>query len=215
MGGAAAGGGRQGGIVSDPHDDDRLVADCLALAPGAWDRFLSRFIGLFRHVARRVAATVTGRDGPEDVDDAVAEILLEVLRNDSAVLRSYAGRSGLATYLAVIGRRVALRRLARKNGSSLESVAEPVDDHDDIADVLSRDQIAGLLSQLGEFDARLVRLHHLESRSYGEISRVTGLPLGSIGPALSNARRLMREAAAGGQPAAASDGPVATRQQAG
>ena len=47
-----------------------------------------------------------------------------------------------------------------------------------------------------EADAQLVRLHHLESRSYGEISRITGLPIGSIGPALSRARQKMRDDAA-------------------
>jgi DNA-directed RNA polymerase specialized sigma24 family protein len=46
-------------------------------------------------------------------------------------------------------------------------------------------------------EAKLVRLHHLEARSYGEISRITGMPLGSIGPALSRARQKMRDA---GQP---------------
>jgi len=37
-----------------------------------------------------------------------------------------------------------------------------------------------------------VRLHHLEARSYDEISRLTGMPLNSIGPALSRARQKMR-----------------------
>jgi RNA polymerase sigma-70 factor (ECF subfamily) len=186
--------------MPDPESDDRLVADCLSLAPGAWDRFLARFAGLFRHVARRVSTAATGRGGAEDLDDAVAEIVLEVLRNDAAVLRFYAGRSGLASYLAVIARRVVLRRLMRPRATPSSPGGEPADGHDEFAVILNRDQIAGLLSRLGEADARLVRLHHLESRSYGEISRVTGIPLGSIGPALSRARRLMREVveAAGG-----------------
>lgn len=192
--------------MPDPEGDDRLVADCLSLVPGAWDRFLARFVGLFRHVARRVSGASAGRGGAEDLDDAVAEIVLEVLRNDSAVLRCYAGRSGLASYLAVIARRVALRRLSRHAAMPSDGRSEPADGHDDIAVILTRDQIAGLLSRLGEADARLVRLHHLESRSYGEISRVTGLPLGSIGPALSRARRLMREAVDGaGRPNNASE----------
>jgi DNA-directed RNA polymerase specialized sigma24 family protein len=39
----------------------------------------------------------------------------------------------------------------------------------------------------------MLRLHHLEGRSYGEISRLTGVPLGSIGPMLARARHKMRE----------------------
>jgi DNA-directed RNA polymerase specialized sigma24 family protein len=49
-----------------------------------------------------------------------------------------------------------------------------------------------MLSGLDETEARLVRLHHLEARSYGEISRLTGMPLGSIGPALARARQKMK-----------------------
>jgi RNA polymerase sigma-70 factor (ECF subfamily) len=55
-----------------------------------------------------------------------------------------------------------------------------------------RDQVAALLDRLEPDEARLVRLHHLESRSYGEISTLTGLPLGSIGPVLSRARLKLR-----------------------
>jgi RNA polymerase sigma-70 factor (ECF subfamily) len=211
--------------MPDAREDDRLVADCLALVPGAWDRFLTRFAGLFRHVARRVSPAA-GRQRPEDLDDAVAEIVFEVLRNDAAVLRSYAGRSGLATYLAVVGRRVVLRRLCRRDGVVRPGGYGPVDAHDDMAVILTRDQIEGLLAHLDDADSRLVRLHYLESRSYGEISRITGLPLGSIGPALSRARRLMRDAAVGAalQPAPFSGGRPsgqheadgsASRQQAG
>lgn len=189
----------QAGVhVPDPQDDDRLIADCLSLAPGAWEGFLARFGGLFRHVVRRTALLTKTSEGSEDLDDAVAEIVLEILRNDARVLRSYAGRSGLAAYLAVIARRVALRRLFRIQSRDVPESAEPLDTHDDVATILTKDEIASLLTHLNEADARLVRLHHLESRSYGEISRVTGLPLGSIGPALARARRQMREAATGG-----------------
>ena len=53
-----------------------------------------------------------------------------------------------------------------------------------------------MLSLLDDSEALLVRLHHIEARSYGEISRLTGLPLGSIGPALSKAREKLRRTGA-------------------
>jgi DNA-directed RNA polymerase specialized sigma24 family protein len=52
--------------------------------------------------------------------------------------------------------------------------------------------VEALLEGLEADEARLVRLHHIEQRSYGEISHLTGMPLGSIGPALSRARAKMR-----------------------
>lgn len=168
---------------------------CLAGEAGAWDAFVDRFAGLFAHVADRSAR---GRQTPlpaADRDDLVAEILLECLRNDAAVLRSFAGRSSLPTYLTVIARRVAVRRLVR-DFEALRLVVATEPPEPAAADLPARledhEQIATCLGRLEPDEARLVRLHHLEARSYGEISRLTGLPLGSIGPALSRARGKLR-----------------------
>jgi DNA-directed RNA polymerase specialized sigma24 family protein len=58
--------------------------------------------------------------------------------------------------------------------------------------VADREEVELMLRGLEETEARLVRLHHLEARSYGEISRLTGMPLGSIGPSLARARQKMK-----------------------
>jgi RNA polymerase sigma-70 factor, ECF subfamily len=39
----------------------------------------------------------------------------------------------------------------------------------------------------------VVRLYHLEGKSYDEISRQTGVPTGSVGPTLTRARAKMRQ----------------------
>lgn len=181
--------------VSEPPSaaaDRRIVAACLAAEPGAWDAFVSQFGGLFDYVVVRTASQRGMRLSTADRDDLVADVLLECLRNDAAVLRSFAGRSSLATYLTVISRRVAVRgllRLLEAGPLSTDPAAPPS------RSAVDRDEVESLLGVLDETEAKLVRLHHLEARSYGEISRLTGLPLGSIGPALSRARQKMRSAA--------------------
>jgi len=179
--------------------DQRLLEACLTGSPGAWEAFIDRFGGLLAQVASRTAAA---RGQPLDAagrEDAVADMLLECLRNDAAVLRAFAGRASLATYLAVVARRVAVRRLLRSaplaagDGTDAAAPGEP-------ARIEDRDQVEALLGRLDGDEARLVRLHHLEARSYGEISRLTGLPLGSIGPALSRARRKLRDLMAASDP---------------
>jgi len=175
-------------------DDAALVRSCLAGEPGAWDRFLTRFGGLFAYVVRRLAEQRQVPWAAADRDDAVAEILLECLRNDAAVLRAFAGRSSLSTYLTVVARRVAVRGLLRTvpvlrlDGQPRQPAAP--DGH--LAGAEHRAEIETLLGRLAPDEARLVRLHHLEARSYDEISRLTGMPLNSIGPALSRARQKMR-----------------------
>jgi len=183
---------------ASPDDDRSLVEACLTGSPGAWDAFVARFAGLFAHVAGRTAERRGAPLPPADREDAVAEIVLECLRNDAAALRAFAGRSSLPTYLTVIARRVTVRHLLRnlrafRGSLAAEGAAEPAGRPGDApARIEDREQIESLLARLGPDEATLVRLHHLESRSYGEISRLTGLPLGSIGPALSRARLKLR-----------------------
>jgi RNA polymerase sigma-70 factor (ECF subfamily) len=49
------------------------------------------------------------------------------------------------------------------------------------------------LLRLDQRDAQIVRMYHLEGKSYREISSTMGIAENSIGPALSRARTQMRE----------------------
>jgi len=178
-------------------EDAALVQDCLRGAPGAWDRFVDRFAGLFHHLVDRTCSQRRLALSATDRDDVIAEILVEVLKDNAAVLRGFAGRSSLATYLAVIARRTAVRMLSHADAPVVRvdlptAGAAVVDRHADHRRA-DREEIEGLMGCLEPDEAKLIRLHHLEARSYGEISRLTGLPLGSIGPALSRARQKMRD----------------------
>jgi RNA polymerase sigma-70 factor (ECF subfamily) len=178
-------------------EDRQLLQECLQGIPAAWDAFVARFGGLLAFVVDRTAAQRRMSLTQADRDDLLADILLEILHHDAAVLRGFAGRSSLATYLAVVARRVAVRCLA-KVAEKTHGQRPFTDDHepahgDDGQDRLAdREQVERMLGGLEETEARLVRLHHLEARSYGEISRLTGMPLGSIGPALARARQKMK-----------------------
>lgn len=177
--------------------DRRLVEDCVAGLPGAWEMFVGHFGGLLHHVAQRTAAQRGRTLGLADRDDIVADILLACVRDDAAVLRAFAGRASLPTYLTVIARRVAARWLTRQARAAAPVGARHVATQPAGASPIDREEIEHLLGRLDERERLLVRLHHLEARSYGEISRLTGMPLGSIGPALSRAKAKMRLPAAG------------------
>jgi len=181
-----------------PARDRQLVAECLAGHPAAWDVFLDRFGGLFSFVVDRTAAQRQLTISTADRDDLLADILLEILQRDAAVLRSFRGHSTLATYLVVMARRLAVRsldRLAERRRMAGPSAADVGRDDAGPARHDDRDEIEAMLSQLARTDpagAEMLRLHHLEGRSYGEISRLTGVPLGSIGPTIARARQKMR-----------------------
>ncbi|MFM7207422.1 MAG: RNA polymerase sigma factor [Planctomycetaceae bacterium] len=181
-----------------PPDDRGLVDGCLLGADGAWQAFVDRFAGLFMFVATATARQRGQTLAAADRDDIVADVLVECLRNDAAVLRSFAGRSSLATYLAVVARRTVARRLADESRAAAVHPSSggrrrpDVMLADEATRAADREHVESLLQALEPDEARLVRLHHLEHRSYGEISHATGMPLNSIGPALSRAREKMR-----------------------
>ncbi|NBQ53660.1 MAG: hypothetical protein EBU49_08780, partial [Proteobacteria bacterium] len=107
----------------------------------------------------------------DNLQSARDRLLVECLRNNATVLRSFAGRSSLATYLAVIARRVVARRLNDTAREAAPRVPQPrhrradVMATDETAQAADREHVESLLRGLHTDEARLVRLHHLEHRS--------------------------------------------------
>ena len=179
--------------------DRNLLQRCLSGEPGAWKDFVDRFVGLFVHVINHAAHARSVQLSQEDVDDVCAEVFLALLANDAAVLRHFRGKSSLATYLAVIARRTAIREIAqRRMAEALGHVhahqGGPGGYHVPAPDqqVETQDEIQQMIAQLPEADAEVVRQYHLEGRSYREISSKLGMPENTIGPTLTRARSKMR-----------------------
>jgi RNA polymerase sigma-70 factor (ECF subfamily) len=182
--------------------DRDLLERCVQDKPRAWEDFVDRFMGLVVHVVNHTAQIRGLRFSPEDRDDLVSEVFLGILKDNFAVLRHFRGQSSLATYLTVVARRIVVRMIVRQksqpphsgNGSHrrVDEVSDlGADPGDRIGD---RDEVERLLDDLDESEAKVVRMHHLEGKSYREISSEMGVPENSIGPILSRARDKMRRA---------------------
>ncbi|MCS7237930.1 MAG: sigma-70 family RNA polymerase sigma factor [Thermoguttaceae bacterium] len=184
--------------------DRNLLERCLARKPRSWEDFVDRFLGLFYHVIDHTASICHVHLTPADRDDLCAEIFYRLVENDFAILRRFRGQASLASYLAVVGRRIALRwlrqRMAKGAAESLPEVAPP--GLEAFADVGARDEIERLLAKLPEPDSQAMRLFYLEGKAYTEIARELGVSPNSVGPILSRAReRLKRELASQGSSA--------------
>lgn len=178
--------------------DRNLLERCLQRKPRAWEDFVDRFLGLIVHVVDHASTARNIQLGSDDRDDLCAEVFLTLIRNDFAVLRHFRGQSSLATYLTVIARRVVVHELMKRpqaqqltdsvvgEPASLVGTAEQR--------VEDREEIERLLQELPARDAEIVRMYHLEGRSYDEISESTGVSQNTIGPVLSRARTKMRHA---------------------
>ena len=177
--------------------DRRLLERCLAHRPGAWEDFTDRFLGLVVHVVSHTSQARAIRLSSHDLEDFCAEVFLAIVKDDFAVLRNFRGQSSLATYLTVIARRVVVRSLVKRQTAARLAQAAAGQLADTPAananqDVANRDELERLISALDDDEADIVRMFHLEGKTYHEISAAVGLPENSVGPTLSRAREKMR-----------------------
>ena len=195
--------------------DKDLLQRCQARSAGSWDDFVDRFLGLVLHVINHTVSSRNVQITSQDTEDYCSEVFLTIIKDDFAVLRRFRGSSSLATYLAVIARRVVVREFVKRKHpriSSAEADGESGDDTSsqafgfrirldaDPADARptaeqrasDREEVVRLLENLSASEAEIVRLHHLDGMSYREISSLLGIPENSIGPTLSRAREKMR-----------------------
>ena len=181
--------------------DRNLLERCLHRKPRAWEDFVDRFMGLVVHVVGHTAQARSIRLSAEDRDDLCAEVFLAIIRDDFALLRNFRGESSLATYLTVVARRIVVKEvLSRKSTARLGGSAAQVSQ--DVADpqpgveqrLNDREEVQQLLGRLEGTEAQVVRMYHLEGKSYQEIGSAVGMSPNSIGPILSRARLKMRNA---------------------
>ncbi len=150
-------------------------------------------MGLVVHVINHTAQSRSIRLTPSDVEDLAGDVFLAVVDDDFSVLRRFRGDASLATYLTVVARRVVVRGLLKQQTSaSLNDVANQQDHGEHAAPVeeriSDREEVERLLKRLKGPEADVVRMYHLEGKSYQEISHQVGMPENSIGPTLSRAR---------------------------
>jgi RNA polymerase sigma-70 factor (ECF subfamily) len=189
-------------VALTPPDRD-LLKRCLQHEPGAWNDFVDRFLGLIYHVIHHTAHLRSVPLRPEDTEDVAAEILLQLVAKDYNVLRQFRAKSSLPTYLTVVARRICVQELARR--AAAREVQPRDDNHLDSVEseasgpppagvgLETLEEVGRLLKQLPAREREVVRLYYLEGRTYEEIATELNVPVNSIGPVLSRARKKMRK----------------------
>ncbi len=181
--------------------DRRLLKQCLSRAPGAWEDFVDRFIGVIVHVIRHTAHSRSAPLTDDDLDDLCSEVFVALLRDDFIVLRNFRGESSLSTYLTVIARRIAVKEITRRrkaealghvvaHQAAVDAGRETRPEQERIE---REEEIRELMQRLPPEDARVVEMFHLHELSYKRISAELGIPENSVGPILSRAREQLKQ----------------------
>jgi RNA polymerase sigma-70 factor, ECF subfamily len=185
-------------VALTPLDRD-LLKRCLTRHPGAWNDFVDRYLGLVYHVVHHTGHLRSTPLRPEDIEDLAAEVLLQIVARDYAVLREFRGASSLATYLTVISRRICVQELAKRGAArEVQPAADAMNEVESeephgASGLESLEEVEKLLATLPRKERKVVRLYYIEGRSYEEISTELSLPINSIGPILSRARKKLRK----------------------
>ena len=178
-------------------------AEALSRPPtGAWNDFVDRFLGLIYHVIHHTAHLRSAPLQPEDTEDLAAEVLLQIvakrLRRAAAVprqqqpghlsdrhrpahLRPRAGPPGRRPRGAA-GRRQGPGRARRARTAGPAPAAWR-----------AWKKSRSCCGKLPGSEREVVRLYYLEGRTYEEISTELNIPVNSIGPILSRARKKLRK----------------------
>lgn len=186
--------------------DRALLNRCVNREAGAWNDFVDRFMGLFVHVIQHVAHSRSVQVTPEDIDDLNAEIFLKVLEKDFAILRRFEGKSSLATYLSVIGRRIVVKEIAQRrkaeamghvNAHQASIDQAQAEQPEEEVRIDNKEVVKQMLDGLAPREREVVKRYHLAGESYQEISSGLRIPMNTVGPTLSRAREKLREQHAG------------------
>jgi RNA polymerase sigma-70 factor (ECF subfamily) len=178
--------------------DRELLEHCLNGEPLGWQKFVDRFMGLVVHVINHTAQCRSTNLSAADREDLAADVFLTIVDNDMAVLRHFRSKSSLATYLTVIARRVVVRKLVEgRSAMPLGDMVAQAEAEDEGLErrIDDREEVSRLLGELRGPEADVVRMYHLEGKSYQEISRTVGMPENSVGPMLSRVRAKLRRRA--------------------
>jgi RNA polymerase sigma-70 factor, ECF subfamily len=169
---------------------DDVVRRLVQGGDAAW----AQFVRDYRLVAFKAASTAARRFGasPSDVEDAVSELFVELLKDDKKVLRAYRGDSAFSTWLTVVAYRVGVREFSRRaRAREVDSGKQPVEPGRPDAEVLTE------LAKLPERERRALILFHVEEASYQEISSRLGIPVNQVGMVLLRAREALAKILSG------------------
>lgn len=132
------------------------------------------------------------RDGSA-AEELVQDTLLGVWRGAGA----FEGRSSVRTWMYVIARRLAYRRMGRRALQVVElEAAAPVEDPGPTPEAAvlinaTRDEVASLLDELSSVHREALLLFFIDDLSHTEIAEVLAVPVGTVKSRLSNARRAL------------------------
>jgi len=154
--------------------------------------FKQRFMPHYR-LLYRVAYHLTGN--AQDAEDLLQDMYLKLWQKRDNLPEEAMTEAYLVSMMRNLF--VDQRRLKRLDVSAeLKTDDEPPDERSLDHQIVARDelrQMEGLISELSERDAQVIKMHVMEDRSYEEIEHDTGLSQGNIRIIVMRTKKKLKE----------------------
>ena len=180
-------------------EESRLIRRCQEQDGRAWKEFLAHYRGRIHRYTFSILRNT------QDAEDATALTLSRVYQN----IHTFRRESRLLPWLYRIARNVAITMLQRDRqptvSLSLVTALEDADGgewqirdpspapEDQVIYAREKERIVGAIRHLPRYQREMLEMYHAEGRSYKEIAKRTGIPLGTVKSRMARARVTLRE----------------------
>lgn len=164
----------------------------------AWGEFVDAFSGVAAKSARFTFLRFSSVSLETDVEEAVSETFMSLLRNNKAALRALKAPYNFRAYVSIVASRKAIDLLRRKGNTielrqtdgEEEDVFEKFGIQTNDAPQVDPEQVKVAMSALSKMPAKeqiLIRSIILEGLAYKDAARLAGINPNSVGPTLVRA----------------------------
>lgn len=172
-------------------EDTALVRRCIAGERAAWGELLAEHEAVIHFTVRSVLTSHLGSPSAELVEDVQADVVLALVTNECAKLRSWSGRCKLRSWLKVVTHHLTIDRLRRSDrrtvslddtrGSLRESLQDTGPDPERLNLERSNvERVFALAQVLPAEDREFLRLFVGEGLDFAEIATKLGSTMGAV-----------------------------------
>lgn len=177
-------------------NDFQLAQNCLSGVPSAWEEFIKTYAPFASSIIRKTAESFGTAISSSDCEDVLHDIFLDLIKKDSAALRSYQGNSTLATWLRRVVSNKTINHLRKRSLKSkplecLPSASEASDNSTKQKELRIAVKLA--LDKLPDRDRLVVTLYYFENKKYREIAEILNIPVNSVGPIMTRAVSVIKD----------------------
>ncbi len=190
--------------TSDNTNDRTLIQNVIDRVEGASDLFVEKFSKFVYSILHRNLGIK-----PDVADDLHNLVFLKLFEDDCRRLRNWRREGNFVNYLGTVTRNLANDHFSKLKVWS-EVSFERRDDEDDTAWVMdpvstdpSPEEVAAAAEQrrllyqamdkLSKRDQEIIRLRHLEEKSYKQIAEEMGYTIGSVGSIISRVEKRLKK----------------------